>query len=162
MATETKNKNSGKKIVTTTRATKTVANENETLPSSDASLGVEAEAEAEAQTEAPSVNYTDEQLAEQKELLEKGIALGIQWFEDGRDGETFAGFSRKEQAFTRLLDPMLWLMREALVTFQHEDCEECEVRRRTGGNGLSLAIAEMMLQDGAEEEASGGTPEEAS
>ena len=95
----------------------------------------------------PEINYTPEQLAEQKELLERGIALGLEWFEEAKDAEAFEGFSRKEKAFSRLLDPMVWLMRDALITFEHEDCEECEVRRRTGGNGLGLAVAEMLLQD---------------
>lgn len=95
----------------------------------------------------PVIQYTAEELAVQKELLENGIARGMEWFEEAKDGDVFAGMSRKEQAFSRLLDPMVWLMREALVTFEHDDCEECKVRRETGGNGLGLAIAEMLLQD---------------
>ena len=98
-------------------------------------------------TEAPTIQYTAEQLEEQKALLERGIALGMEWFDEAKDGPTFERFSRKEQAFSRLLDPMVWVMRESLVTFEHDDCEECKVRRETGGNGLGLAIAEMLLQD---------------
>jgi hypothetical protein len=36
-------------------------------------------------------------------------------------------------------------MREALVTYEHEDCEDCKVRRETGGNGYGLAVADLLL-----------------
>ena len=98
----------------------------------------------------PEIQYTPEQLVEQEALLNRGIERGTQWFEDAKEADSFSAMSRKEQAFSRLLDPMVWLMREALVTFEHKDCEDCRVRRETGGNGLGVAIAEMLLQDDPE------------
>lgn len=108
----------------------------------------EISSETETDAAVVEINYTAEQLAEQKDLLERAIARGMEWFGEGQDADAFAGMSRKEQAYTRHLDPLIWLMREALVTYDHEDCEDCRVRRETTtGNGLALAIAEMMLQD---------------
>jgi hypothetical protein len=90
---------------------------------------------------------TEEEITAQKELLEKGIELAVEWFEYGQDAEAFEAMSKKEQALTRLLDPMAWMMREALISYteRSEGCEECTVRVESRNNGLQLAIADMLL-----------------
>lgn len=88
---------------------------------------------------------TPEQLAEQEETLRAGIERGMEWFEEAKDADFYAGLTVKEKAFSRLLDPLVWSMREALVTFEHEDCDECKNRRETGGNSYGLVVAEMLL-----------------
>lgn len=93
----------------------------------------------------PVVIFTEEQIAEQRKLLETAIDYGVQWFEYAQDGANYALMSEKEQALSRLLDPLIWSMREALVTYEHEDCEDCKVRRETGGNGYGLAVADLLL-----------------
>ena len=96
-------------------------------------------------TEAPGISYSAEELAAQAEMLRSGIARGLEWFEFGQDAESYEGMTEKEQTFTRLLDPLVWIMRESLLSYEHEDCDDCRVRRENGGNGLALAIADMLL-----------------
>lgn len=93
----------------------------------------------------PAIQLTQEQVDAHAELLREGIARGVEWFEFGLDEEQYNSMTEKEQTFTRLLDPMIWLMRESLISYDHDDCDECKVRRESGGNGLSVAIAEMLL-----------------
>lgn len=88
---------------------------------------------------------TPEQVAEHEQLLRDGIDRGMEWFEFGQDEESYKSMTEKEKTFTRLLDPMVWSMREALITYEHEDCDECKKRRETGGNSYALVIAEMLL-----------------
>jgi hypothetical protein len=68
-------------------------------------------------------------------------------FEYGQDGANYALMSEKEQTFTRLLDPLVWIMREALISYEEREtgCEECTVRVESGNNGLAVATAELML-----------------
>lgn len=96
-------------------------------------------------SEAYEVLFTEEQIAEQAELLRSAIELGMQWFEEAKDAEAFEAMTLKEQRFSQLLDPLIWSMREALITYEHEDCEDCKMRRETGGNGYGLAVADMLL-----------------
>lgn len=86
-----------------------------------------------------------EQVAEHEQLLRDGIARGMEWFEFAQVEENYLAMTEKEQVFSRLLDPMVWSMREALITYEHEDCDECKKRRETGGNSYALVIAEMLL-----------------
>lgn len=88
---------------------------------------------------------TPEQLAEQEQTLRDGIERGMEWFEEAKDAEAYEAMSVKEKAFSRLLDPLVWSMREALITFEHEDCDECKNRRETGGNSYGVVVAEMLL-----------------
>ena len=88
---------------------------------------------------------TAEQLAYQEQSLKDGIELGVKWFAEAQDAEAYALMSEKEQTFSRLLDPLVWVMREALLTFEHEDCEDCRVRRESDGNSLGVSVAEMLL-----------------
>ena len=90
---------------------------------------------------------TEDEITAQKELLERGIELGMKWFEFGQDEEQFKGMTEKEQVFTRLLDPMVWLMREAHISYveRADGCEDCTGRVERRENGLQLAIAEMLL-----------------
>ena len=107
--------------------------------------------ETPVQAEVPELPpLTEEQITAQKELLERGIARGMEWFEFGQDEEQYNSLTSKEQAFTRLLDPMVWMMREALISYQEraEGCEECTLRVEERGNGIQLAIAELLLGDG--------------
>lgn len=108
---------------------------------------METPVEATEAVEAEAVVLTEEQITAQKETLEEGIAKGIEWFEFGQNEEQYNGMTEKEQTFTRLLDPMVWLMRESLITYEEraEGCEDCKVRVESGGNGLAIAIAEMLL-----------------
>lgn len=71
----------------------------------------------------------------------------MEWFEFGQDEESFAGMTEKEQTFTRLLDPLVWIMRESLISYKErsEGCEECTKRVESRGNGLALTVADMML-----------------
>lgn len=96
-------------------------------------------------TVAEENRLTPEQVAEHEQLLRDGIARGVEWFEFGQDEEQYNGMTEKEQTFTRLLDPMIWSLREALITYEHDDCDECKNRRETGGNSYALVIAEMLL-----------------
>ena len=93
------------------------------------------------------VKLTEEQIAAQKAVLEEAIALGVEMFEFGQDEESYKGMTEKEQTFTRLLDPMIWIMREALISYEEREggCEECTVRVESGNNGLAVATAELML-----------------
>lgn len=111
---------------------------------------VETETENPVQEEIPELPpLTEEEVVMQKELLEKGIELAMEWFEYGQDAEAFEAMSEKEQALTRLLDPMVWLMREALISYTEraDGCEECTVRVNERQNGLQLAIADMLLMN---------------
>ena len=92
---------------------------------------------------------TEEEIAFQKEMLERGIEKSIEWFTYGQEAENFEAMSRKEKAFTRLLDPMVWLMKDGLIAYvEREDgCEECTMRINERQLGLPLALAEMVLQD---------------
>lgn len=94
---------------------------------------------------APEILFTEEQIAEHAQMLRTAIDLGLEWFEEAKDAEAFEAMTLKEQRFSQLLDPLIWSMREALITYEHEDCEECKVRRETGGNGYGLAVADMLL-----------------
>lgn len=93
------------------------------------------------------ISLTDEQIDAQESALTEAIAKGIEWFEFGQDEEQYNSMTEKEQTFTRLLDPMIWLMREAEITYKErkQDCEECKVRVERNGNSLAVAIAEMIL-----------------
>ena len=125
-----------------------MSNENESsLTESSVTVDSTAE-ETPVQPELPPL--TEEQITAQKELLERGIARGMEWFEFGQDEEQYNSLTEKEQAFTRLLDPMVWMMREALISYQEraEGCEECTLRVEERGNGIQLAIAELLLGDG--------------
>lgn len=109
------------------------------------------ESETPVQAEIPELPpLTEEQITAQKELLERGIARGMEWFEFGQDEEQYNSMTEKEQSFTRLLDPMVWMMREALISYQErtDGCEECTLRVEERGNGIQLAIAELLLGDG--------------
>lgn len=88
---------------------------------------------------------TEEALKMQEDSLNEGIARALEWFEFGQDEEQYKSMTEKEQTFTRLIDPMIWIMREALITFEHQDCDDCKKRRETGGNSLAVAISEMIL-----------------
>ena len=129
-----------------------MSNENESsLTESSVTVDSTVDSTAEetpVQPELPPL--TEEQIAEQKALLERGIARGMEWFEFGQDEEQYNSLTEKEQSFTRLLDPMVWMMREALISYQEraEGCEECTKRVEERGNGIQLAIAELLLGDG--------------
>lgn len=129
------------------------------LTASSATEEISAESvESVESVEAPELPpLTEEQITAQKELLERGIALGMEWFEQGKDGADFALMSEKEQSFTRLLDPIVWMMREALISYEEREagCEECTVRVETRGNGIQLAMAEMLLGSIEEPEGDG-------
>lgn len=101
--------------------------------------------EAVSVDEVQAIQLSPEQVEADRAVLEEAIAVGMEQFEFGKDEESFLGMTEKEQTYTRLLDPMIWIMREALITYEHEDCEECKVRRETGGNGLAVAIGAMLL-----------------
>ena len=136
-----------KKTTSSTASTKKVTkSKSQNLATGSESNPEVVEAPVETVEVAP-ISFTEEQIADQKATLEEGIAKGIEWFEFGQVEEQYNGMSEKEQTFTRLIDPMVWLMREALITYQEreEGCEECKVRVESGGNGLAVAIAEMML-----------------
>ena len=105
----------------------------------------EAEAEAEVQAEVEVPRLSPEQVEANHKALEDAIEVAIQQFAYGQDEEAFNGMTEKEQVYTRLLDPLVWIMREALITYEHEDCEDCKLRRETDANNLGVAIAEMIL-----------------
>lgn len=88
---------------------------------------------------------TPEQVEANHKALEDAIEVAIQQFTFGQDEENFKGMTEKEQVYTRLLDPLVWIMREALITYEHEDCDDCRERRETDANNLGVAIAEMIL-----------------
>lgn len=89
--------------------------------------------------------YTPEQVAEHEQTIRDGIDRGVEWFEFAQVEENYLAMSEKEQVFSRLLDPLIWSMREALITYEHEDCDDCKKRRETGGNSYGLVVAEMLL-----------------
>lgn len=111
---------------------------------------VTVDSETPVQDEIPELPpLTEEDITAQKELLERGIERGMEWFEFGQDAESFESMTVKEKSLTRLLDPMVWMMREALISYQErsEGCEECTKRVEERGNGIQLAIAELLLAD---------------
>lgn len=87
---------------------------------------------------------TPEQVLNNQTALEDAIELAIQQFVKGQDPEVLAAMSDKEKAYTQLLDPLVWVMREFLETYMH-DCADCIERRETDGNNLGVAIAEIIL-----------------
>jgi hypothetical protein len=103
--------------------------------------------EAENAGENLPISLTEEQIAEQHQALQDAISRGMEWFEFGSNEEQFNSMTEKEQTFTRLLDPMIWLMREAEISYKErsEGCEECKVRVEAGNNGLAVTVAEMIL-----------------
>lgn len=106
------------------------------------------EAEAEAETELEVIRLSPEQIDANRQALEDAIEVAVQQFIFGKDEENFNGMTEKEQVYTRLLDPLVWIMRESLITYEHEDCDECKERRETDANNLGIAIAEMILGRG--------------
>lgn len=88
---------------------------------------------------------TAEVLAEQEQTLRDGIERGVEWFEFAQVEENYFAMSEKEQTFSRLLDPLIWSMREALITYEHEDCDDCKTRREANGNQYGVAVAMMLL-----------------
>ena len=148
-ATPTQSKKSGTKKVSTERQTKSVTTESESSLS-ESSVTVDSVEETPVQDEIPELPpLTEEEITAQKELLERGIERGMEWFEFGQDAESFESMTVKEKSLTRLLDPMVWMMREALISYQErsEGCEECTKRVEERGNGIQLAIAELLLAD---------------
>jgi hypothetical protein len=111
----------------------------------EATISVEEAQEAVEAGEVEAIQLSPEQVEADRVLLEEAIAVAMEHFEFGKDEESFLGMTEKEQTFTRLLDPMAWIMREALITYEHEDCEECKLRRETGQNGLAVAVAAMIM-----------------
>lgn len=91
------------------------------------------------------VLLTQDVIDMQHEILTRGIARGVELFEFGLDDEQFASMTEKEQVFTRLLDPLLWVMRESIISYEHGDCEDCKNRRERDGNSLGVAIAAMLI-----------------
>ena len=138
-----------KKVAEATLAQKAASTSSE-KQSLDSSTVTVTESGSSSSSEIPPTfaeenRLTPEQLAEQEETLRAGIERGMEWFEEAKDADFYAGLTVKEKAFSRLLDPLVWSMREALVTFEHEDCEECKNRRETGGNSYGVVVAEMLL-----------------
>lgn len=113
---------------------------------SDVEETVEVEVPASAEEVTVEVpRLSPEQVEANHKALEDAIEVAIQQFAYGQDEEAFNGMTEKEQVYTRLLDPLVWIMREALITYEHEDCEDCKLRRETDANNLGVAIAEMIL-----------------
>ena len=86
---------------------------------------------------------TEEEIELQHQLLLEGIAKAESWFEEAKAPDAFASYSEKEKKLSRVLDPILWLLREANIAYEH-DCEECSARIQARGNGLALALADML------------------
>jgi hypothetical protein len=95
----------------------------------------------------PSEPVSAEEQVLQAELLRSGIERGVSYVEAASVEGAFAEMSSTEQVFIQLLDPLIWLMRESLISYEHADCEDCAARVNSGGNGLALAIAGMLLGD---------------
>lgn len=100
--------------------------------------------DATGQVQFDVVRLTPEQVLDNQTALEDAIELAIQQFVQGQDQDVFDAMSEKEKAYTRLLDPLVWVMREFLETYMH-DCADCIERRETDGNNLGVAIAEIIL-----------------
>lgn len=86
---------------------------------------------------------TDEEIEEQHQLLTKGISVAEAWFEEALTPGVFETMTDKEKKFSRVLDPLLWIMREAALSYEH-DCEDCRIRIQSRQNGLPLALADML------------------
>jgi hypothetical protein len=142
--TTTKKTTAQKKVVADTVEGLETSAPTDEMTSSDESLDM-AENKTPVEPELPPL--TEEEITAQKELLEKGIELAMEWFEYGQDANAFEAMSEKEQALTRLLDPMAWMMREALISYTERSggCEECTVRVESRNNELQLSIADMLL-----------------
>ena len=109
---------------------------------------VEVPVEAETETEEVQqevVRLTPEQVDANHKALEDAIELAIQQYSQAQDEEVFAGMSSVEQSYIKLLDPLVWIMRESLQTYEHLDCEECIERRETDANNLAVDVAEKIL-----------------
>lgn len=86
---------------------------------------------------------TPEEIEEQHQLLKSGISTAEKWFEEALTPGAFETYSTKEKKFSRVLDPILWLMREAAISYEHE-CDACSDRIQARQNGLALALADML------------------
>lgn len=119
----------------------------ETLDSnSDSGVVVEPGSVVSESVAAPAP-LTAEQIAEREALLRAGIAQAVEWFEAAQslEAEELEALGAEQLAYRKLLDPVIWLMREALVSYEHLDCEECTLRRSdAGSNSLALALAGMV------------------
>jgi hypothetical protein len=137
-------KKTGTKVSTSKKTSTVSAKSDETTSSTESSSTETLEIN---KPPLEPVKLTEEQIAAQKAALEEAIALGVEMFEFGQDEESYKGMTEKEQTFTRLLDPMIWIMREALISYEEREggCEECTVRVESGNNGLAVATAELML-----------------
>lgn len=91
------------------------------------------------------VRLTPEQVADNEAAIEDAIELAIQQFSRAQDEEVFAAMSDVEKSYIKLLDPLVWILRESLQTYKHEDCDECRERRETDANNLAVDVAEKIL-----------------
>lgn len=96
---------------------------------------------SEEPTEFPPL--TAEEVEEQHQLLLAGITVAEDWFKEALTPGAFEGYSDKEKKFSRVLDPILWLMREAALSYEHE-CDDCSARIQARQNGLALTLADML------------------
>lgn len=86
---------------------------------------------------------TPEEVEKQHQLLLSGIAVAEEWFNEALSPGNFESYSDKEKKLSRVLDPILWLMREAALSYEHE-CEDCSARIQARQNGLALTLADML------------------
>lgn len=105
----------------------------------------EQELELEVVAEEEIIRLTPEQVENNKAALEDAIEVAIQQFSHAQDEEVFAGMSDVEKSYIKLLDPLVWIMRESLQTYEHEDCDTCRERRETDANNLAVDVAEKIL-----------------
>lgn len=87
------------------------------------------------------------EIAKQKKLLEDAIELASGWFETDGSAEVFDTLEGKARTLALLLDPLIWTMREALITYEEREtgCEECTARIDRWGNNFALTIAVRFL-----------------
>ena len=101
--------------------------------------------DVEEQEQIEIVRLTPEQVADNKAALEDAIEVAIQQFAQAQDAEFFEGLTPMEKSYIKLLDPLVWIMRESLQTYEHEDCDDCRERRETDANNLAIDVAEKIL-----------------
>ena len=134
--------NTAQKMATVARAAR------KTEPSTS-SLRQPSDSSAEESTESgpsvPSSTPSEEELLWQAETLRKAIELSVGWVEEANSDGALAEMPPREQILMKLQAPLMWVLQEALISYDHENCDDCKLRRESNGNNLALAIAVTVL-----------------
>lgn len=89
------------------------------------------------------------EVAKQKKLLEDAIERAGEWFDGYNSAEVFETLEGPEKTLALLLDPLIWVMRDALVSYEEREqgCEDCTRKIDMWANNFALTIAVRILSE---------------